>query len=65
MLLIQEIDEVVDFVRKQQTPEFLFEQDELLKKSQVVEEEDELFYDACLFIIEQGGASTSSIQRQF
>lgn len=29
------------------------------------EEEDELFYEACEFIIEQGGASTSSLQRNF
>ncbi|MGM0903337.1 MAG: DNA translocase FtsK [Bacillota bacterium] len=61
----QEIDDIVAFVRKQRDPEYLFEQDELIKKSQITEDEDELFYEACLFVIEQGGASTSSIQRRF
>ncbi|MCM3670087.1 FtsK/SpoIIIE domain-containing protein [Mesobacillus maritimus] len=61
----EEIDEIVAFVRKQREPDYLFEQDELIKKSQITEEEDELFYDACLYVIEQGGASTSSIQRRF
>ncbi len=60
-----EIDKVVDHVRSQSEPEYLFEQTELLKKAQVNEEEDELFYEACEFIIEQGGASTSSLQRRF
>jgi len=61
----QEIDDVVAFVRKQRDPEYLFEQDELIKKSQITEDEDELFYEACLYVIEQDGASTSSIQRRF
>ncbi|WP_409270947.1 DNA translocase FtsK [Neobacillus sp. SCS-31] len=60
-----EIDKVVSFARKQRSPEYLFEQDELLKKAQVTEEEDELFYEACEFVVEQGGASTSSLQRRF
>jgi DNA segregation ATPase FtsK/SpoIIIE, S-DNA-T family len=61
----REIDEVVAFVREQRAPDYLFEQDELLRKSQLTEEEDELFFEACSFVIEQGGASTSSIQRRF
>lgn len=60
-----EIDEVVAFVRSQQEPNYLFEQEELLKQTQINEEEDELFYDACEFIVEQGSASTSSLQRRF
>jgi DNA segregation ATPase FtsK/SpoIIIE, S-DNA-T family len=60
-----EIDLVVEHVRKQQEPEYLFHQEELLKKAQVIEDEDELFYEACEFVIEQGGASTSSVQRRF
>lgn len=60
-----EIDKVVEHVRRQGEPQYLFEQAELLKKAQVIEEEDELFYDACEFIIDQGGASTSSLQRRF
>jgi S-DNA-T family DNA segregation ATPase FtsK/SpoIIIE len=61
----REIDDVVAFVREQRAPDYLFEQDELLRKSQLTEEEDELFIEACSFVIEQGGASTSSIQRRF
>jgi S-DNA-T family DNA segregation ATPase FtsK/SpoIIIE len=61
----EEIDLVVGHVREQREPDYLFEQDELLKKAQVTENEDELFYEACEFIIDQGGASTSSLQRRF
>lgn len=61
----EEIDQVVAHVRRERKPEYLFEQEELLKKVQMSEEEDELFYEACEFIIEQGGASTSSLQRNF
>nr|WP_083953256.1 DNA translocase FtsK [Heyndrickxia acidicola] len=61
----EEIDLVVAHVRNQEKPNYLFEQEELLKKSQIQEEEDELFYDACEFVIDQGGASTSLLQRNF
>ncbi|MFK9091148.1 DNA translocase FtsK [Bacillus salipaludis] len=61
----EEIDFVVAHVREQREPEYLFEQEELLKKAQVTEDEDELFYEACEFIVDQGGASTSSLQRRF
>ncbi|WP_080844396.1 DNA translocase FtsK [Cytobacillus gottheilii] len=61
----QEIDEVVAHVRKEREPNYLFEQEELLKKAEAVEEEDELFFDACEFIVAQGSASTSSLQRRF
>lgn len=60
-----EIDDIVAFVREQRAPQYLFEQEELLKKAQVTEDEDELFYEACEFVIDQGGASTSSVQRRF
>jgi len=61
----EEIDQVVAHARRERKPEYLFEQEELLKKVQMSEEEDELFYEACEFVIEQGGASTSSLQRNF
>ena len=41
-----EIDQVVAHVRTQGEPEYLFEQEELLKKAQVEEDGDELFYEA-------------------
>ncbi|CAM3531198.1 DNA translocase FtsK [Aeromicrobium ponti] len=61
----KEIDDVVAHVRRERDPDYLFEQEELLKKAQVVEEEDELFLEACEFVVDQGGASTSSLQRRF
>nr|WP_223282576.1 DNA translocase FtsK [Neobacillus kokaensis] len=61
----EEIDFVVGHVREQREPEYLFEQEELLKKAQVSEGEDELFFEVCEFIIDQGAASTSSLQRRF
>ncbi len=61
----EEIDFVVGFVREQREPDYLFEQEELLKKAQVSEEEDELFYEACEFVVDQACASTSSLQRRF
>ena len=60
-----EIDDIVAFVREQRAPEYLFEQEELLRKAQITEEEDELFFEACEFVVDQGGASTSSVQRRF
>jgi DNA segregation ATPase FtsK/SpoIIIE, S-DNA-T family len=60
-----EIDDIVSHVREQGEPDYLFQQDELLKKAQVDEQEDELFLEACEFVVNQGGASTSLIQRHF
>ncbi|WP_082193129.1 DNA translocase FtsK [Bacillus rubiinfantis] len=61
----EEIDLVVEHVRNEREPDYLFEQEELLKKVQLTEDEDELFYEACEFIVDQCAASTSSLQRRF
>ncbi|WP_199880622.1 DNA translocase FtsK [Bacillus massiliglaciei] len=60
-----EIDSVVNHVKREQKPRYLFEQEELLNKAQASEETDELFLEACEFAVSQNGASTSSIQRHF
>lgn len=60
-----EIDAIVQHVQRERSPEYLFQQEELLKKATLTEEEDELFYEACEFVVDQGGASTSSLQRKF
>ncbi|MDR4982682.1 DNA translocase FtsK [Bacillus cereus] len=60
-----EIEKTVDHVRKQMKPNYLFKQEDLLAKTEQAESEDELFLDACQFVVEQGGASTSSVQRKF
>lgn len=60
-----EIEEIIEHVKEQGEPEYLFEQEELLKKVEMIEEQDELFEDVCRFVYEQGSASTSSIQRKY
>ena len=61
----EEIENIIDFARSQGTPEYMFEQEELLQKAENVTEQDELFEEACRFIVEQGSASTSLLQRKF
>lgn len=59
-----EIDDVVAFVKQQREPNYLFEQDQLLKQAEL-DSEDELYEDVCRHIVEEGSVSTSSLQRQF
>lgn len=59
-----EIDEVVDFIKAQREPNYLFEEKELLKKNQT-QAQDELFDDVCEFMAKEGHISTSLIQRHF
>ncbi|MER2009063.1 MAG: DNA translocase FtsK, partial [Psychrobacillus sp.] len=61
----EEIESVIEFARSQGTPEYIFEQDELIQKSEVAAEQDDLFEEACRFVVEQGTASTSLLQRKF
>lgn len=60
-----EIEEIIEHVRSQGAPNYLFEHEELLKKTEMIEEYDELFEEVCRFVFEQGTASTSSIQRHY
>lgn len=61
----EEIDRVIEHVRSQGKPNYLFEQEELLKKAQIQEDEDDLYLESCEFVVQQGSASTSLLQRQF
>ncbi|WP_369902244.1 DNA translocase FtsK [Bacillus manliponensis] len=61
----EEIERSVAHAKRQMKPNYLFKQEDLLTKAEQHETEDELFYDACQFVVEQGGASTSSVQRRF
>ncbi|MGG3800067.1 DNA translocase FtsK [Metabacillus fastidiosus] len=61
----EEIERVVEFVKKQSKPNYLFEQEELMKRAAVQADGDELFYEACEFVVAHGSASTSSVQRRF
>uniref|UniRef100_UPI00406C37E6 DNA translocase FtsK n=1 Tax=Psychrobacillus sp. FSL H8-0483 TaxID=2921389 RepID=UPI00406C37E6 len=60
-----EIESVIDYARSQGTPDYMFEQEELMQKAEIASEQDELFEEACRFIVEQGSASTSLLQRKF
>ncbi|MGW6661899.1 MULTISPECIES: DNA translocase FtsK [Peribacillus] len=61
----EEIDQVVNHVKLEQQPKYLFEQEDLLNRAQVTEEADELFFEACEFVVSQQAASASSVQRRF
>ncbi|ANU11441.1 DNA translocase FtsK [Planococcus antarcticus DSM 14505] len=60
-----EIEKVIEHVRKQGKPEYFFKEEELIKRSESPTEQDDLFEEACRFIMVQGSASTSLLQRKF
>lgn len=60
-----EIERIIEHVRNEAEPEYLFGQEDLLATAVQEEETDPLFQEACSFIIEQGSASTSLLQRHF
>lgn len=61
-----EIETVVDHVKGQQQVKYLIDKEELNRSSNVNGDcDDELFSEAVIFTIEQGQASSSSLQRRF
>lgn len=60
-----EIEDIIEHVRAQGEPEYIFKQEELLKKTELVEKTDELFEEVCRFVYERKSASTSAIQRHY
>ncbi|WP_308447237.1 DNA translocase FtsK [Alkalihalobacterium chitinilyticum] len=61
----EEIERVIEFVKKQRKPHYLIENEHLNKVQEIEGQEDDLFEEACYFAIEQDGASASSLQRRF
>ncbi len=61
----EEIERVTETFGTQARPEFLFHAGDLQDKPSWDQEEDELFEEAAQFVIEQGQASVSSLQRRF
>lgn len=61
----EEIDAVVAHVRSQGDADYIFEEQELLVKETAKENTDELFEEACDFVLSQNAASTSLLQRHF
>lgn len=61
----EEIEEVIAHVRLQGQPDYLFKEDELVRNAAAPDMQDDLFEEACRFILSQGSASTSLLQRRF
>jgi S-DNA-T family DNA segregation ATPase FtsK/SpoIIIE len=61
----EEIENVVELVKDQQKPNYLFNQEELVAKADAQDVDDDLFDEAVQFVIEQDGASVSMLQRRF
>ncbi|WOV88560.1 DNA translocase FtsK [Sporosarcina oncorhynchi] len=61
----EEIERIIEHVQNEAEPDYLFGQEDLLANIVDEEETDPLFIEACRFIIEQGSASTSLLQRNF
>ncbi len=59
-----EIERIANYIKKQREPNYLIESADFASQMESPFE-DELFYDACEFIFEQGAASSSSLQRRF
>ncbi|RYM06955.1 DNA translocase FtsK [Sporolactobacillus sp. THM7-7] len=61
-----EIERVIDAFRDRPAPDYLFDAESLRSMtSETNIFEDELFHDAAAFVVEQGQASVSSLQRHF
>ncbi|GKW46656.1 DNA translocase FtsK [Planococcus sp. NCCP-2050] len=61
----EEIEDVIAHVRAQGEPEYFFKEEELIKRASGADFQDDLFEEACRFIMTQGSASTSLLQRKF
>ena len=61
----EEIERVTSFVRKQRKPNYLIKKEDLMKKQQYNDQEDDLFEEACIWAMDQGQASSSALQRRF
>ncbi|AYC30804.1 DUF87 domain-containing protein [Paenisporosarcina cavernae] len=60
-----EIEQIVEHARAQGEPDYVFVQEELIKRVDSAVDQDELLEEACRFIVEQSSASTSLLQRKF
>lgn len=61
----EEIERVTNFVKKHGEPRYIFKQDDLIEKFAAEENEDDLLYDVIDFVVQEGNASTSLLQRRF
>ncbi len=61
----QDIEKVTDFIRKQMKPNYLFDQDMLVKSISQSLERDEYFYEVARFVVEEQEASINKISKRF
>ncbi|WP_221566430.1 DNA translocase FtsK [Alkalihalobacillus sp. TS-13] len=61
----EEIERITQHVKEQRDPDYLFEKEELVQNTLAIDQNDELFDEACDFVLEQGAASSSALQRRF
>ncbi|GAB3065494.1 DNA translocase FtsK [Virgibacillus ainsalahensis] len=61
----EEIERVTNYARTIASPNYLFEQEQLLEQATADEEEDVLLEEAVRFVLNQNSASTSLLQRHF
>lgn len=60
-----EIERITSYVKRIAPPNYLFEQEQLLKQISTDEDEDELYDEAVTFVVRHDGASASLLQRRF
>ncbi|HLQ71963.1 MAG TPA: DNA translocase FtsK [Bacillota bacterium] len=61
----EEIERVTQYARSIAEPQYEFEQEQLLEKLQMDDNEDELLEEVIEYVVEQNNASTSLLQRHF
>ncbi|MFC0187840.1 DNA translocase FtsK [Fictibacillus aquaticus] len=60
-----EIEAVTTYVKEEYPLNYLFSREELIQTQQHIDQEDDLFEEACYYVMDVGAASSSSLQRRF
>ncbi len=60
-----EIERITNYVKQIASPNYLFEQEQLIQQVSSSEETDELYHQAVEFVLDYNGASASLLQRRF
>ncbi|SFM09233.1 DNA segregation ATPase FtsK/SpoIIIE, S-DNA-T family [Gracilibacillus orientalis] len=60
-----EIERITNYVKQIASPNYLFEQEQLIQQVSSDEDTDELYHEAVEFILDYNGASASLLQRRF
>ncbi|WP_208585886.1 DNA translocase FtsK [Gracilibacillus suaedae] len=60
-----EIERITNYVKQIASPNYLFEQEQLIQQVSSSEDTDELYHEAVDFVLDYNGASASLLQRRF